>query len=353
MSAGRLEDHNVADLLRSLALARASGKLTLTRRDGHALLAFRAGRIIYAASSALRETFGSILVLRGLLSEADLMEALERQHTAKEPTRLGNVLVAMGKSDEKALREVMRQQTEDVIAELVRWKSGFFQFAPLTFAAGGEVEVDVKDFLLTEGFSPQEMLGDTAPQGLPAAAPPEPGEADPTVPLGALVPEAASPVFTAEVTLRLMRYAAQMLSRGVFFVVRPDELRGMGQFGVQVHGQAASEQVRETVVPLGEPSVLRDVVEKRETYRGPLEDSRWNRHLVHRLGGQEPDEVVVVPMIVAGAVRALFYGDNLPDNRPIGPVDTLEFMIAEAGLAMERTLVETRERALNDKRERG
>ena len=351
MSAGRLEDHNVADLLRSLALARASGKLSLTRRDAHALLAFRAGRIIYAASSAMRETFGSILVLRGLLSEADLMEALERQHKAKDPTRLGHVLVAMGKTDEKALREVMRQQTEDVIAELIRWKSGFFQFEALTFAAGGEVEVDVKDFLLTDGFSPQEMLGDTAPQPVPA--PPEEGEADTTIPLGALVPEAAAPSFTAEVTLRLMRYAAQMLSRGVLFVVRPDELRGMGQFGVVVPGQAASEQVRETVVPLGEPSVLRDVVEKREAYRGPLEDTRWNRHLVHRLGGQEPSEVVVVPMIVSGAVRAIFYGDNLPEDRPIGPVDTLEFMIAEAGQAMERTLVETRERALAEKREQG
>jgi hypothetical protein len=105
LSAGRLEDHNVADLLRSLALSRASGKLTFTRRDAHALLAFRAGRIIYAASSALRETFGSILVLRGLLNEADLMEALERQHNAKRPTRLGNVLVGMGKTDEKALRD--------------------------------------------------------------------------------------------------------------------------------------------------------------------------------------------------------------------------------------------------------
>jgi hypothetical protein len=139
LSAGRLEEHNVADLLRSLALSRASGKLTFTRRDAHALLAFRAGRIIYAASSALRETFGSILVLRGLLNEADLMEALERQHNAKRPTRLGNVLVAMGKTDEKALREVMRQQTEDVIAEIIRWRSGFFQFEPLTITPGGEI----------------------------------------------------------------------------------------------------------------------------------------------------------------------------------------------------------------------
>jgi hypothetical protein len=245
------------------------------------------------------------------------------------------------------------RERQNVIAEIIRWRSGFFQFEPLTITPGGEIEVDVKDFLLSDGFSPQEMLGDTAPEGLPVAVPPEPGDDELTVALDALVPEAGAPAFTAEITLRLMRYAAQMLSRGVLFVVRLDELRGMGQFGVQVAGQPASEQVRETVVPLGEPSVLRDVVEKRETYRGPLESSRWNRHLVHRLGGQEPGEVVVVPMIVVGAVRAVFYGDNLPENRPIGPIDTLEFMIAEAGLAMERTLMETKERALHDKRDQG
>jgi hypothetical protein len=55
-------------------------------------------------------------------------------------------------------------------------------------------------------------------------------------------------------------------------------------------------------------------------------------------------------MIVGGAVAVLFYGDNVPDYRLIGPVDTLEFMIAEAGVTMERTVVDTRERTLYDRK---
>jgi hypothetical protein len=343
--AGKVEDQNPAELLRSLARAAASGKLTFTRREGHAVLAFRSGRIVYAASSALRETFGNILVLRGLVSEADLLQALERQHRAKEPVRLGDVLVAMGKVDDKALREVMRQRTEEVIAELVRWKSGFFQFEPLPLAAGGEIEVDDKDFLRSEGFSPQEMLGDTAPPVSPPARPAPPGGETPPPGFPHFLASSASPALTPEVTLRLLRYASQILSRGVLFAVRGEELRGMGEFGVQVVGRSAAEQVRETVVPLGEPSVLRDVVEKRETFRGPLPDSRWSRHLVHRLGGQEPSEVVIVPMIVGRQVAALFYGDNVPDLRPIGPVDTLEFMVAETAAAMEQAPADSRERS--------
>ena len=59
---------------------------------------------------------------------------------------------------------------------------------------------------------------------------------------------------------------------------------------------------------------------------------------------------MVIPMIVAGTVAIVFYGDNLPDNRPIGPVDNLEFMMAEAGVALERALVNSRERSLEQMR---
>jgi len=332
---GRLEEQPVADVLRLLARGGASGKLTLTRRDAHALLAFRGGRIVYAASGAVRQTFGSILVLRGLISEADLMEALERQHKASRSTRLGSVLVEMGRVDEKALREVMRQQTEAVIAELVRWESGFYQFESLDITPGGEVEVDAKDFLLSEGVSPHDVLGDATPAG--PSSDPDPEAV--SVSLAEIVAGVGGPAFTGEVTLRLMRYAAQVLPRGVLFVVRSDEVRGIGQFGVQLRGRSPSDQVRDTVIPLGEPSVFADVVDLRRSYRGPLEDTSWNRYLVERLGGSEPGEVVVVPMIVRGEVAVLFYGDDAPDRRPIGPTDPFEFMVAEAARAMERGLI--------------
>ncbi|HEY6547610.1 MAG TPA: DUF4388 domain-containing protein [Vicinamibacteria bacterium] len=386
---GRLDEQDVAELLRALARSDASGKLTLTKRDGQAVLAFRSGHIIYAASSSMRESFGHILVLRGLISESDLLAALRRQHQTAPPRRLGQVLIDMGKVDAKALREVMRQQTEDVLRELLKWKTGFFQFEPVVFVPGGEVEVDVKDFVLTEGFSPQDVLGDTTPPfpgvatGTTASATASPTD---TFPPGAFAPGAfttgafaavksaaasrpghspfarepavltdvlplsSAPAVTAEVTLQLLRYASQILSRGVLFVVRGEELRGIGQFGVQVKGRSASELVRDTVLPLGEPSVLRDAAEKRQTWRGALDDARFNLYLVERLGGAAPTEAVVVPMIVGGTVTLLFYGDNVPELRPIGPLDTLEFMIAEAALTMERGLLEVRERTLQERK---
>jgi len=72
----RLEDLELSSLLHLIALNRNSGRLRLTRSDAHALLVFREGRVIYAATNAVRQTFGSILLLRGLINE--VMQTADR-----------------------------------------------------------------------------------------------------------------------------------------------------------------------------------------------------------------------------------------------------------------------------------
>jgi hypothetical protein len=327
--AGRLEHFELGVLLQTLAVNRSTGRLILTHGGGQAVLVFREGRITYAATGSARETFGSILLLRGLITEADLQEALARQGTAAEPRRLGRVLVEMGSLDERALREVMQQQTREVLQERQGWRTGAFQFEPLDIAGDGEVEVPPVTAALNLDMPPADRL--TPPQGTSRTS------------LATIASETASPPFTAEITLRLMRGAAQVLNRGVLFLVGLEEVRGMGQFGINLPGRFAVEAVRDTAIPLGEPSVFRQVVEQRETYRGPLPPTPWNRHLVERLGGLRPPEVAVMPLVVAGTVRLVFYGDNLPDTRDLGLLGGLEDAVAEVALAMERGLLDRRE----------
>jgi hypothetical protein len=38
----------------------------------------------------------------------------------------------------------------------------------------------------------------------------------------------------------------------------------------------------------------------------------------------------------------VFYGDDATSDRPLGPVEELEWALLEAGLAMERDLLEAR-----------
>jgi hypothetical protein len=47
-------------------------------------------------------------------------------------------------------------------------------------------------------------------------------------------------------------------------------------------------------------------------------------------------------MLLGEGAGLVFYGDNAPSGEPLGPSDDLEWALLEAGLAMERDLLEQR-----------
>src|SRR5574341_2107475 len=183
---GRLEDLNLRDIFRLLALSKRTGKLSLSRREGNGVILFREGKIIYAASDSVRDTLGNILVSQNLLSEAELLAALEAQYKSVEVRRLGGILLEMGLVTHGTLDHAIRGQIEKIIAEFLAWNTGFFRFELMVIPASEEVEVDAKDFLLEGGVSGDSVIQEAsrrldeiakggvagAPSGGPAVAPP-------------------------------------------------------------------------------------------------------------------------------------------------------------------------------------
>ena len=374
---GTLQDLPIPDLLQMIAANRKTGRLVLTRRDGHGVIAFRNGKIIYAASNSVRETLGNILLHERLITESTLLEALERQSRAAEEKRLGHLLVEMGALDEATMERVVRGQTQRVVSEFLRWKSGFAKFEILQIPDHGEVEVDARDFLMEAGLNPDELLLghfgqpdrtiDASEQDMsqmlrsaPWFSGPEdeatgptgpPGPPDPIPPsfasLKSIMSEIRSPAFTGEVSLGILRYAARSFTRGVLFARGFDCFQGMGQFGI-----GSKVPVREIRIPINEPSLFLEVFERKEPYQGPLDNRYWNVHLGRQLGGPTPREVVAIPMIVDSSVVLVFYGDNVPDNAPIGQIDDLELLMIEGGLVIEKALLETRLKSFEERRSR-
>ena len=80
----------------------------------------------------------------------------------------------------------------------------------------------------------------------------------------------------------------------------------------------------------------------RRLYLGPLEQTESNKYLVNELGGAMPDQVLAIPLIVDGKIALVVYGDNLPERKPIRGVDTLEIFMNQAGMALEKALLEKR-----------
>ncbi len=363
---GRLEDLAVTDIFQIIALGKRTGKLTLTRRKDQGLVVFRNGGIVFCQTNAVHETLGSILVNRHLIDEATLLAALDRQQS-NEDRPLGSILVEMGAITPEQLQTVAYEQVKTVLAELLNWDSGVFQFEPVELDEVFSTAFDSSEFLVEDGFRPEEVLLDVLTRG-DSDRNDGPGVEDhDTVPLKNLSAQETQgeqgrrptrtrgfvslkdimrelrsrPVtFTGELTLLLLRYTAELVNRAVLFAVRGDTLVGIGQFGLEGGDIPPDQRVRSLAIPVHAPSVLGEVVSRREPYRGRMERTLWNNELIRKLGGMVPREVIAVPIVVDGAVVAVIYGDNLPSETPIGPTEGLELLMLEAGLIIEKNQLE-------------
>jgi hypothetical protein len=333
--AGRLEEVELAELLHFLALNNRTGKVILSCRDAHGLVVVRLGRIVYAASSSIRETFGSILISRGLVTPEALAQALERQHAAPDGHKLGDILVGAGAITEGQLQEALRQQTGLVVQELCRWRAGYFRFEVAPVASAGDIGVDAEDLVVAAGLATDQVLLEAMANLDESGGEPE------HVTLLGIASGSLAPSLRGEVTLGLLRRASGVVARGLLLLLRGDEAQGAGQLGLDELPEA-DDLARRVRLPLGEPSIVSEAVERRESWRGRVPEVPANERLLSLLGGVRPTEALVVPMVLRDGVGLVFYGDNGLTDRPLGPAEDLEWALLEAGLAMERDLLERR-----------
>ncbi len=372
---GRLEDLALPDIFQIISLSKKTGTLIVRSRKGTGMVVFKDGQVIQAASDSIRDSLGNILVSQGMLSEAGLSEALAIQRKEVEKP-LGMILVQMGALAAETLEKVIRKQIEEIIYDLLAWEEGFFNFELGEIAPKDKIEIDTQEFLLKSGISAEYLLMegtrilDEKRKGMPKAAPAarETSEAALPMPhvsyepakeefrtriekeapskqistLRSMFDELRFPTATAEVTLLILRYASEVVNRAVLFMVKKDEVRGLGQFGIELEGQSADQVVRNIKIPMDQPSLFLSVIESRRSFLGPPEQNESNKYLLNELGGMQPDSVMAIPLVVDGKVALIVYGDNLPDKKPIRGMDTLEIFMNQAGMALEKALLEKR-----------
>ncbi len=158
--------------------------------------------------------------------------------------------------------------------------------------------------------------------------------------LRGMLEELNNPALGNDIILLVLRFAAEFMNRAVIFIVRDDEIRGLGQFGIVDPDGLADARVRDLRFPVyGEP-LFNGVIKSRMAGKAVPDGSSWNRYLLDQLGGGMPQEMFVGPIVSEGKVVALLYGDNLPEKRGIGLTDSLEIFLSQAGLAMEKALLQ-------------
>ena len=351
---GRLDRFPLPDVLQILSSTGKTGTLTLTLRFDQGLLVLRRGKIIYAASTSSRQTLGSVLVARGLISESQLARALEELLDSSREARLGTILIERGLLDPTVLSDVIADQVRSVLAEFIEWKGAYFRFEAMQIPDHGEVEVDAKDFLLEHGLAAEEVLFDLLARAeepeadRPVEAPPS--SEGPVASLWSIMSGIQPPEFTGELTLKILEQSRQVMQRGVLFGVTHDGFRRMSHFGI--HGIRPEEVLRSTrLTHLGD-SILARVLQSQAPFRGPIGEGNEDRALLEGLGGGRPGEAVAIPMVVGGRVVAIVYGDGGPEGEALGSTELLEIQLAEISLRIERSALEKRLRHIDQLRRR-
>ncbi len=369
---GRLEDLALPDIFQIISLSKKTGTLIVRSRKGTGMVVFKDGQVIQAASDSIRDSLGNIMVSQGMLTEAALSQALAAQRRETDKP-LGMILVEMGAVEAQTIEGVVRKQIEEIIYDLLAWEEGFFNFELGEIAPKDKIEIDTQEFLLKSGISAEYLLMegtrilDEKRKGMPKPAlsahakaqAPHHASYEPAkeefrtrieteapqkelTTLKSMFDELRFPTATAEVTLLILRYASEVVNRAILFMVKKDEVRGLGQFGIELKGLSADQVVRNIKIPLDQPSLFLAVIESRRSYLGPLDQNESNKYLVNELGGAMPENVLSIPLVVDGKVALVVYGDNLPDQKPIRGMDTLEIFMNQAGMALEKALLEKR-----------
>jgi hypothetical protein len=198
---------------------------------------------------------------------------------------------------------------------------------PGTFNLGAELRLEF-------GEESQETKGDKGPEtpGLHL--------------LRGMLQELNNPALGGGIILLVLRFASELMNRAVIFLVKEDEIVGLGQFGMEAIGSiSADERVRRMRVPRNAGSVFEQVLQSWSPLKTVTGSGPWDRYLVEELGCGMASEIFLGPLISEGKVVAILYGDNAPQKRAIGDTESLEIFLSQAGLAMEKALLERRLRS--------
>ena len=122
---GNLKSVALPTILQILSTDNRTGVLHFEQGQAIRAICLKDGRIV-AASGRERQRLGQILYDRGLISQEQLEEALEK--TKEEKKRLGEVLLDLGYINEDSLKELIRYQIQEAVLDISLWAEGDFEY---------------------------------------------------------------------------------------------------------------------------------------------------------------------------------------------------------------------------------
>ncbi len=156
-----------------------------------------------------------------------------------------------------------------------------------------------------------------------------------------------------QIAVLVMKVAREYFERALLFVVKNDEVRGLGGFGLAPRDESLNLLARQITIPLNEPSVFREVADSRKPFAGPLPHDRWVGHLMGRIGRFQSRGAAIVPLVAHRETIALLFGDNPESAREAERLAALELFLEQAGLALENVFLQRKLQTMTEKDQAG
>ena len=140
---GTLGDASLDKMLEVIETGEESGVLSAYREAVVKKIAFEHGKVTFVGSNDPRERIGQALVKAGLITDADLKEALAIQNEENRP--LNVILEKLAKVTAAQVDEIVGKKFRDGVLDLYMWDSGkwVFQAAPAALENPSALRIDL------------------------------------------------------------------------------------------------------------------------------------------------------------------------------------------------------------------
>lgn len=158
--------------------------------------------------------------------------------------------------------------------------------------------------------------------------------------LKGLIGELANPSESSEISLLILRLASEYFERAVLFLVKKNDIVGLGGFGETGDTEMMNQKVRQISVPFVAVPFIETAIKSKQTVIVSSFSSEDKKSFAELLGVYVPKEAIVIPLISRLKVIALLYAENGVTQTPIPDFSGMEIFMGQAGIAMEKALLE-------------
>lgn len=158
--------------------------------------------------------------------------------------------------------------------------------------------------------------------------------------LRGMLEELNNPELQGGVLLLVLRFASEFVNRAIVFTINDNIISGFGQFGITGGKHNGDERVRSIHFPQESGSMFDEALHTGHSLTFSPRPTPVDAHIFDQLGGGIPSEVFIGPLLSQSKVIGFLYGDNLPGKTAIGDVEPLTIFLAQAGISIEKSLLE-------------